>query len=1284
MKTPQAVLDLIEKAYEEQAVFLDLGAQGLREIPKEITRLAPWLKGLNLGSNYAVEGKNQAAMGNIGPNKFNNPVSLTILQELPQLAELHLCDCEIGPQGAKSLSLLSGLHTLNVSGNEIRAQGAKSLSLLSGLHTLNVSDNQIRAQGAESLSRLSGLHSLNIGGNKIGPQGAKSLSLLSGLHTLDVARNLIGAQGAESLSLLSGLHTLDVSSNQIGARGAESLSRLSGLHTLNVVFNQIGDQGAESLSRLSGLHTLNISRNEIRAEGAESLSSLRSLHTLNVGLNQIGAEGAESLSRLRALHTLDVTRNYIGAQGAESLSRLSALHTLNVAGNYIQAQGAESLSHLSGLHTLDVSSNQIGDQGVESLSRLSGLHTLNVGNNGIGAQGAESLSRLSGLHTLDVGTNRIGDRGAESLSRLSALHTLDVARNLIGAQGAESLSRLSGLHTLYVGTNMIGDQGAESLSRLSGLHTLDVSGNQIGDQGAESLSLLRGLHTLKVNSNNIERLDWLTKLTELNEVWLYDNPLEKTYQVELIKYDNNLHEIAPILARLEEKNKIRIQLPAKVLQLGNHAAGKSSFLHHLQTGELKKQSSTHLLKVEAYPKTSKSKEGEKVRLPDAVFYDFGGQDYYHGLYRAFITPGALTLLFVDADNNQNKPRTDSGGLETLDFNLDYWLGQKHHQDGDDKKPEERDPVLLIETHADLRSRPADFQLETFPEVLNRFFISLHPNGNNAKNQAALAYLKAHLDALIQERRVEREEPKWYEDFLNYLIREEAKGNCEATDLMEVLKKYTPQDENNRLEYLKTELDQFCKQGMVLYYKDIAPDKVWLSPEAFVAYVHNHVLKKDDEALKTGRISVSVFEKKEIPKEMLAILEKQKVIFYHEYGDEGGAEYILPNFLPLAHSSQAEYDLFTFGLANPAFVLHFQDFLPLGLINQMICFFGRQPDRKKFWRNQMVFTLEQKMKVLVQLDFSQLEIKVFTSLKKENEDQEQKLKSYLFYCIMGLYWDQEPEDIQSFEKFSQPYSNPLDEHAFFDKLDSRGRTYYRQGKSYPKDLFVSVDNQHFICLKTLEESIQESRIEAFRKESDGRVGGKSYHIPIGPFQIFTSKKLSIQKKVMISYSKDDLAQVHRFRDALVPLVDAGLIGTPWYCTLLEAGSGWQEEIQTHLREADIVFFMCSISFIRTEYIREQEIKVAKAQQKENPAKIIIPIVLNYCEWEAYLGEYTALPYIAKPVSSFAPNTDIAWYLCTRAIRNMLTNSQYEKAAELEKMVKQLYEEIVEGKKPGSKV
>ena len=167
-----------------------------------------------------------------------------------------------------------------------------------------------------------------------------------------------------------------------------------------------------------------------------------------------------------------------------------------------------------------------------------------------------------------------------------------------------------------------------------------------------------------------------------------------------------------------------------------------------------------------------------------------------------------------------------------------------------------------------------------------------------------------------------------------------------------------------------------------------------------------------------------------------------------------------------------------------------------------------------------------------------------------------------------------------------------------------------------------------------------------------------------------------KKVMISYSKDDLKLIHRFMDALVPLHDEGLIENPWYCTLLEAGSDWNGEIQKNLKEADIVFFMCSMSFIRTPYIREHEIKTAKSLKTLNPGKLLIPIVLNFCHWEDYLGEFSALPYTVKPVVDFK-NEDMAWYMAVTIIRKLLREEFNDDKKGLDTQIRKLFERVVKG-------
>ena len=66
----------------------------------------------------------------------------------------------------------------------------------------------------------------------------------------------------------------------------------------------------------------------------------------------------------------------------------------------------------------------------------------------------------------------------------------------------------------------------------------------------------------------------------------------------------------------------------------------------------------------------------------------------------------------------------------------------------------------------------------------------------------------------------------------------------------------------------------------------------------------------------------------------------------------------------------------------------------------------------------------------------------------------------------------------------------------------------------------------------------------------------------------------------------------------------------------------------------------------------------------------------------LGNYTALPYTAKPVSDFK-DKNMAWYIVTECIK-VLINSKKQPSTDnwynvnLPKDVKKIYERIVEGK------
>jgi len=176
-----------------------------------------------------------------------------------------------------------------------------------------------------------------------------------------------------------------------------------------------------------------------------------------------------------------------------------------------------------------------------------------------------------------------------------------------------------------------------------------------------------------------------------------------------------------------------------------------------------------------------------------------------------------------------------------------------------------------------------------------------------------------------------------------------------------------------------------------------------------------------------------------------------------------------------------------------------------------------------------------------------------------------------------------------------------------------------------------------------------------------------------------------KKIFISYSKQDLRLVNKFIEHLSALQRDGKV-SHWYCSELEAGSIWNDEIQKHLEEADIACFMVSPNFMKTDYIHEHEIKKAFERKDKDPNFKIVPIILNFCRWTTVnndLGKFTALPYTAKPVMDFK-NQDMAWYIIEECLRLMIDNDlnptgeNFYNNQKLPTDVLKIYNRIVEGK------
>ncbi len=179
------------------------------------------------------------------------------------------------------------------------------------------------------------------------------------------------------------------------------------------------------------------------------------------------------------------------------------------------------------------------------------------------------------------------------------------------------------------------------------------------------------------------------------------------------------------------------------------------------------------------------------------------------------------------------------------------------------------------------------------------------------------------------------------------------------------------------------------------------------------------------------------------------------------------------------------------------------------------------------------------------------------------------------------------------------------------------------------------------------------------------------------------------KVFISYSHQDDALRKEFVSHLSGLQQhQGLIEL-WHDRDISAGSDWEQQIDVHLQEADIILFLVSSAFIQSRYCQSVEMTHALERHQQKTARTI-PIFVrpSYYEGTA-LKSLQGLPRDAKPVASEERQTPIArdslWLEIVRELGQIAQEMQEqvlaEQKAEAEraaldqyrKVAKQVYED-----------
>ena len=223
------------------------------------------------------------------------------------------------------------------------------------------------------------------------------------------------------------------------------------------------------------------------------------------------------------------------------------------------------------------------------------------------------------------------------ISKLRQLSSLALVDLQIGADGARAraLASLTGLTSLNLNSNSIGADGARALASLTGLTSLTLYNNQIGDDGARALL---EIWSDRSSAGNLYHLD-LRGNGDLSSL-LPGEALDTTDAQAIL---------AAYRRYRAEKETLQPLNEAKLLLVGNEAAGKTSLVRYL-VDNLPRRDSEDPTRGTAI----REKIDTKSWLADQSggitlnVWDFGGQVIMRGTHQYFLTRRSLYLLVLDA------------------------------------------------------------------------------------------------------------------------------------------------------------------------------------------------------------------------------------------------------------------------------------------------------------------------------------------------------------------------------------------------------------------------------------------------------------------------------------------------------------------------------------------------------------------------------------------------------------------------------------------------------------
>jgi internalin A len=140
------------------------------------------------------------------------------------------------------------------------------------------------------------------------------------------------------------------------------------------------------------------------------------------------------------------------------------------------------------------------------------------------------------------------------------------------------------------------------------------------------------------------------------------------------------------------------------------------------------------------------------------------------------------------------------------------------------------------------------------------------------------------------------------------------------------------------------------------------------------------------------------------------------------------------------------------------------------------------------------------------------------------------------------------------------------------------------------------------------------------------------------------------RLFISYAHQDETLRGELETHLKLLQRRGLIAT-WQDRKISPGTAWQEQIDRHLKSAEIILLLVSADFIASDYAYDLEMRRAMERHDAGAARVI-PIIVRDVNWRTTpLAQLQALPTGGKAITLW-DNKDSAWRNVSEGIERVI--------------------------------